>query len=271
MRNNLVVRMAFQAGVVKMDYYMQKYLWSLLIKTISGLMKPVCESVLVDERPYAWSYISSEYPTKSVPKKWVTIRSQETERQAIRKIPPFPQPDMDVCCPLCRMFPIYHVVPPYPLEVAVKNVFPYPAMTMYGEEWHVADSLLQSMGRKQAIEKSISDAISLYVFVDEQTTGKNKKKVTVYEDRNEEEDSDDCCSACESEGGEENGDASSENDISDEDDEPYYTSDEEEEDDDDVFVYDDAITESLFISGPLTNCQHPNGFVPVDSLPDIIF
>jgi hypothetical protein len=71
--------MAFQAGIVKMDYYMRKYLWSLLIKTIYGLMKPVCESVLVDERAYALSYISSDYPTKSAAKKTVTIGSRETE------------------------------------------------------------------------------------------------------------------------------------------------------------------------------------------------
>jgi hypothetical protein len=83
MRKNLVVRMAFQAGIVKMDYYMRKYLWSLLIKTIYGLMKPVCESVLVDERPYAWSCISSDYPLWQR-KQWPSEAEKQNDRQSER-------------------------------------------------------------------------------------------------------------------------------------------------------------------------------------------
>jgi hypothetical protein len=257
MRNNIVARMAFRAGIVKMEYPLYRFIWALLIKIVAELMGAACDSVLMDEEPFVRSYINPKFPIKPLPKKVVPIRKEETKLEVIQKIPPLPYLEKDICCPLCRLIPIVYTLSPNLVELAAKHMLNISPDKVYGIDWHIpANSSQTSVDRKAAKKQDISNCLSQYVFVEVESTSGLRDCM------------DDGCNFQEVESEGEVKEDSVESLVSSGDDESYV---EESDDEDDEFLFDDEVDVPHFLKSRSSGkCQHPNGFVPVHTVPSIV-
>lgn len=252
-RDNLVCRLAWRAGIVKMEYGVYKLVWALLVKTILEVMTPALDTATkeFDPRLFHKSYLNpNAMPT--LPKR--VVSTSKSADKTIRTIPPLPLLSGSIYRPHCRKIPLVYTIGPKQVEDSAKLLG---LGKVYGGGWQVDedDANPDGLSQEDLAEKVKLAAMFHYSFLDNDETEeplpsfplvKHEKTVPwIIPDGDTDND--------------------------DEEYEPYVYEQEDESEDlgDDYLV--DGVDEAVRIVYPeVLDCAHPNGFVLMSTVPNII-
>ena len=248
MRDQLVCHFSLKAGNPKMDCGAYRVAWAIFVKIIRAILAQAIPSATneFDDLALHKSYINNNLPQK-LPKRVVT--NMLSGEEVIRNVAPYPRLQSDRCCPWCRKIPLVYTLVPKHVEDAARCIgIPNPKVC--GNGWHVCldDGMAQVHSSDKQASNTVAQAMAMYHFEDDDedmeevhgkpTTGAGEKTPN------------------------------------------YSVIQFKTLDDGDVYIYeseedsDDDLDQAFFMESKpddvvLNDCDHPDGFVPTTTVPEI--